>query len=192
MDDLPFIGSFTVSVFLNEASLAENYHRECPHEHKGIFLVFSVLVISCVFLILLVAKLFSEKEEKIIEIAPNSHADFLERIGFAGEVPSELVCPIMQCIMQDPVRIPGGHEAHVFERTAFEKWINEGQNINPLTREPLSYWAKLVPANDVAEKIKMWLSDLRLRRHVFSIWSRGKIAGEQSKSDSPHTRQAKG
>lgn len=184
MDDLQFIGSYTTPVFFNEVCRPVVYSGECPRdEYDDIFLVFLIFVVLCVYIISLSVDYLYEKKERIIEIAPNSHADFLERINFLGEVPPELMCPIMQCIMQDPVRIYGGHQAHVFERTAFEKWIQEGKNVNPLTRESLSTPLKLLPANDVAEKIKVWLGDLRLRRHVFSIWSHGKVAGKCPRSD---------
>lgn len=137
------------------------------------------------YAVLIGIEVFFETEEKAIEIASNSQADFLEQIHFSGEVPPELVCPITQCIMHDPVRIFGEHPVHVFERTALQKWIIEGKNSNPLTRQPLALEAKLIPANDIAEKIKMWLHAMYLRRHVFSIWSRGKIAGNSAVSNPP-------
>ncbi len=183
MDELYFYGSFTAAVSFNAALPGGVHPRTCPHDHEGVFLAFIVFLLSCIFLIALGFKLVLEREAKLIEMAPNLHADFLERIDFVGEIPRELMCPITQCIMHDPVRILGGHESHVFERTALEKWINEGRNMNPLNRESLSWWTRLVSANDVAEKIQAWLDDLRLRRRVFSIWSRGKIAEEKCKSD---------
>ena len=182
MDELYFFRSVTAAVIFNETPLTSIYPRECPRQHEGTSLVFLLFLISCVLLAALGYKLILGRGAKIIEMAPNPNADFLERIGFSGEIPAELVCIITQCIMQDPVRIRDGHENHVFERTALEKWLNENR-VNPLTRAPLSWWAALVSANDVSEKIKMWMGNLRLRRQVFSIWSREKIAGEKCKSD---------
>lgn len=178
MDDLYFVGSFTAPVFFNQTPYADINPSVCSRQNEGVLKAILLFLILCLLMVVIRIRSMLAKEVKVIELAPNPDSDFLDRIGFAGEIPSELVCIITQCIMQDPVRIDGGHDTHVFERGALEIWMNEN-SVNPLNRKPLSSETKLIAADDVSKKIKIWMNDLRLRRYVFSIWSKGKVGGDE-------------
>lgn len=114
----------------------------------------------------------------------NQHVDYLDRIGFSQDVPVSFLCPITQQIMVEPVRIEGGHQDHVFERVAIEKWIAQGSGTHPLTREPIGSSSLIVPAYDVADEVQKWMNELRVRRSVFYIWSAGKLPVKVSLDES--------
>jgi hypothetical protein len=50
------------------------------------------------------------------------------------EVPPDMICPITQMAMTDPVITVDGH---TFERKAITEWFNRGNITNPLTGAPL-------------------------------------------------------
>ncbi len=124
----------------------------------GIFCLAGIMV----FLDLPAERLKIKEDDKAkMNIAPNPYADFLERINYRGVIPPEFICPITLCIMHDPVCIKGGHDAHVFERSAIEKWMSEGNRMNPLTGELLPSSTKLIRRKNLVKQINDWLRQLR-------------------------------
>lgn len=108
-----------------------------------------------------------------MDIAPNPGAEFLDRIGYRGKIPPKFICPITLCIMHDPVCFLGGHDSHVFERSALEKWLSECNRRNPLTGELLPNSVKLISAKEIARQIYEWLRELRRSRLSSSVRLQG-------------------
>jgi tetratricopeptide (TPR) repeat protein len=52
------------------------------------------------------------------------------------EIPEELICPITQQLMEDPVFTADGH---TYERSAIQQWINTGHLNSPMTNLLLSH-----------------------------------------------------
>merc|ERR1712157_192114 len=57
-----------------------------------------------------------------------------QRMHFRPIIPEHYICPITQELMTDPVIVSSGH---TFERTAIIEWLEDGNDINPLTGEQL-------------------------------------------------------
>ncbi|KAL8534612.1 hypothetical protein ACS0TY_010578 [Phlomoides rotata] len=72
-------------------------------------------------------------------------------------------CPITADVMVDPVETPTGH---TYERGAIEKWLEEGDNLCPITKTPLSRLS-LRPNRTLRQSIEEW----RNRNIMISIAS---------------------
>jgi len=64
-----------------------------------------------------------------------------ELTGQLLDVPKQLICPITQELMQDPVVMADGHS---YESSAILAWLGRGNRTSPLTNEPLPH-TTLVP-----------------------------------------------
>ena len=79
---------------------------------------------------------------------------------------NDIYCPISKCIFNDPV-IAG--DGHTYERTAIEKWIDDG-HYSPITREYIepSYYSNVFMKNAVCQ-ILANNPELRPEQYVVSI-----------------------
>jgi U-box domain len=71
------------------------------------------------------------------------------------ETPSEFICPLTLCIMNDPIMVIWGSS---FERSAIFKWIMNGNQTCPLTRREL-HIHDLVTNYALKHKIQQWKQD---------------------------------
>jgi len=76
----------------------------------------------------------------------------------SSEPPSELVCPITQEVVQDPVAIAGDEQGHAYERIAIERWLADGNSTVPLTGVRLGSAAdrQLLPLRALARQAHEW------------------------------------
>lgn len=72
-------------------------------------------------------------------------------------------CPITGDVMEDPVETSSGHS---FERTAIQKWLEDGHDLCPLTKTPLNKLS-LRPNRTLHQSIEEW----RNRNTMISIAS---------------------
>ena len=80
------------------------------------------------------------------------------------ELSDTITCPITLAIMLDPVRIQGGHDKHVFERSAIQKYFLNNSK-NPVTGEEVEN-KTLVPAPDIKKLINV------LGPYIQNSWTR--------------------
>ena len=64
------------------------------------------------------------------------------------EEPEDFFCPILQCVMEDPVITTDGH---TFERKAIEEWFSRGKTTNPMTGSSLE--SKILIPNIILRKM---------------------------------------
>ncbi|MBL4898342.1 MAG: hypothetical protein JKX76_01715 [Colwellia sp.] len=100
------------------------------------------------------------------KFAPEKNLEFSEMIKLSeeytkaaqieederGEPPSDLLDPIMNTLMVNPVTLPSGH---VMDRSVIERHLLCDET-NPFTREHLTK-DLLVPNNEIKEKVNKWL-----------------------------------
>lgn len=74
----------------------------------------------------------------LLTTAEEKQTNYLTKRNSLGRQPLEplqsFYCPITGDVMVDPVETPSGQ---IFERTAIEKWLAEGNKLCPLTKNPL-------------------------------------------------------
>ena len=69
-------------------------------------------------------------------------------------IPQELMCPITQDFMNDPVVAADGYS---YERQAIVKWIENGKTTSPMTNEPLTNLT-LIPNRTLGLLIKKYMT----------------------------------
>ena len=52
------------------------------------------------------------------------------------DIPEDLICPITQEIMENPVVAADGHS---YEQSEILEWLQKGKKVSPLTGEPLKH-----------------------------------------------------
>lgn len=98
---------------------------------------------------------------------------FLETVGFVSPeniididwnipetlaFPEELVCPISNCLLFNPVITP---EGHIYSRSEIERWLSRN-NTDPLSRSPLTF-AQLKRCHVVEQLIQEFVSHYNIQ-----------------------------
>lgn len=88
--------------------------------------------------------------------AQSRYAQAATHFAGTGDFPVELICPITQTLMQDPVLTVQGN---VYERAAITEWL-QAHSTDPLTNAPLTALT-LIPCNPIKSEIAAFTAAVR-------------------------------